>query len=170
MALKSFLSFLLLLFVCRAFSQTDNGSLTKIGDPAPSFKVEVDKGVYKDLKDYRGKLVMINFFATWCPPCAAELPRVQNDIWDKYKDNPKFALMVIGREEDWKKLDPFKAKHNYTFPILPDTDRQIFSKYATQAIPRNIIIDGDGKIVYQSIGYTEGEFKKMLILLAKKLK
>jgi peroxiredoxin len=170
MAPKSFLSFLLLLFACYVFSQTDDGSLTKIGDEAPSFKVEVDKGVFKELKDYRGKLVMINFFATWCPPCAAELPRVQKEIWDKYKANPKFALMVIGREEDWKKLDPFKAKYHYTFPILPDADRLIFGKYATQAIPRNVIIDEDGKIIYQSVGYSEEEFKMMQSLLAKKLK
>lgn len=113
---------------------------------------------------------MINFFATWCPPCRMELPRVQKEIWQKYKDNPKFTLFVFGREQGWDVILPFKDSNSYTFPILPDEGRKIFSFYATQSIPRNIVIDENGKIIYQSIGYGEKEFKTLLDLLAERLK
>jgi thiol-disulfide isomerase/thioredoxin len=112
---------------------------------------------------------MLNFFATWCPPCRQELPRVQKEIWDKYKDNPRFALMVFGREEGWDKVLPFKTSNNYTFSILPDEGRQIFGLFAKQSIPRNVILDETGKIIYQSTGYSEQEFNKLLTLLNSRL-
>ncbi|MBC8052437.1 MAG: redoxin domain-containing protein [Sphingobacteriaceae bacterium] len=171
MNLNHCLSFSLIFWVSSSFSQTDTAStLTKIGDAAPTFKIEVEKQAFKDLDEYKGKLVMLNFFATWCPPCVEELPRVQKEIWEKYKDNPKFALLVIGREQGWDKLDPYKKANNYTFPILPDRKRTIYSKYATQYIPRNVVIDEEGKIIYQSIGYSTEEFDKLLTLLKAKLK
>ncbi len=104
---------------------------------------------------------MLNFFATWCPPCRLELPRVQKEIWEKYKEHKKFSLFVFGREEGWEKLLPFQKTTGYTFPILPDVKRDIFKLYATQSIPRNVILDEKGKIIYQSTGYSEPEFNKL---------
>lgn len=154
----------------RAQMAADASDLTKVGDTAPTFDFYISKNQKNNLANYKGKIVMINFFATWCGPCAEELPRVQKDIWDKYKDNPKFALFIFGREEDWDKVLPFKEKNHYTFLMLPDVDKKIYSKYATQYIPRNVLIDENGKIIYQSIGYEEQEFNKLTKLLAKKLK
>jgi len=65
---------------------------------------------------------------------------------------------------------PFKAKNQFTFPMLPDADRKIFSLYATQSIPRTIVVDENGKIIYQSIGYDEKDFSELLNLLAARLK
>ena len=149
---------------------TDTTTHTKVGDTAPTFDFSVSKTQKANLADYKGKIVVIDFFATWCPPCRLELPRVQKEIWDKYKDNPKFALFVFGREEDWNVVLPFKEKNRYTLPILPDVGRKIFSLYATQSIPRNVVIDEDGKIIYQSIGYSEKDFAELLNLLDEKLK
>jgi|SRR5690554_873168 len=139
--------------------------LVEMGQVTPDFQFTWKDGKTEEIVDYRGKVVMINFFATWCPPCRAELPRVQEEIWDKYKDHPEFQLFVFGREEDWDVLDPFIASTGYTFPILPDLQRGIFGQFATQSIPRNVILDREGKIIYQSIGYTVPEFDKMLELL-----
>jgi peroxiredoxin len=164
---------ILLLFLAPLFSraqQTDPSTFTKVGDTAPTFNFGISKTQTVNLKDYHGKLVMLNFFATWCPPCRMELPRVEKEIWAKYKDNPKFALFVFGREEAWDVVLPFKEKFKYTFPILPDVGRKIFGLYATQSIPRNVIVDEDGKIIYQSIGYSDEEFNNLLALLDKKLK
>ena len=167
--MKSFI--LLLVFVVygnMVFSQESD--LVKIGDTVPAFTFEIEKGKKVSIADYKGKLILINLFATWCPPCRAELPKMQSEIWGKHKANPGFALFVFGREENWDVLLPFKKKFNYSFPILPDADRSIFGKFATQSIPRNILIDENGKIIYQSIGYEEKEFKKLVQLIDSKLK
>ncbi len=150
--------------------QPDTSSHTKVGDMAPGFQFSLSKNQTANLSDYKGKIVMLNFFATWCGPCRLELPRVQKEIWDKYKDNPKFALFIFGREQDWDVVLPFKAQYNYTFPMLPDVGRKIFSLYATQYIPRNVVIDESGRIIYQSMGYSEKDFSELLNLLSEKLK
>ena len=163
--------FLLLLLISGStvlFAQ-DKDSYTKPGDPAPAFSFEIEKGKTVNLSDYKGKLILINLFATWCPPCNTELPLVQAEIWDKYKGSKDFAFFVFGREEGWEKLIPYKQKKGFTFPILPDADRSIFNKFAKQSIPRNILIDRDGKIIYQSIGYEAKEFESLIKLISEKL-
>jgi thiol-disulfide isomerase/thioredoxin len=165
---------LFLILLCAPFisrAQVDDAStLTKVGDVAPSFTFSPGKDKTASLADYKGKLVLIDFWATWCPPCRLELPRVQKDIWEKYGSNPKFALLAFDREEGWDKTLPFKKQNNYTFPMIPDPKRGVYSLFAKQYIPRLVLIDGDGKIIYQSIGFDEGEFNKLLALLAEKLK
>ena len=162
-----------ILYICFAMvamGQVDNATYTKVGDQVPSFRFEQTKGQTVSIENYRGKLILINLFATWCPPCNTELPRVQKEIWEKYKDNKKFALFIFGREQDWDLLDPYKKDRGFTFPILPDKTRAIFDKFAKQSIPRNILIDENGKIIYQSIGYTEDEFNGLLKVIDDHLK
>jgi len=166
------LSALLLLCLAALISnaqQTDTTTRTKIGDLSPNFSFNITKDKVVSLSDYKGKLVVLDFFATWCPPCRQELPRVQKEIWEKYQNNSKFALFAFDREENWDKVSPFKQKHHFTFPMVPDMGRVIFSLYASQSIPRLIVIDEKGKIIYQSIGYTEKDFSELLALLADKL-
>jgi peroxiredoxin len=165
------IAFILLALLSPFFSraQFEKSTLLKIGDTAPTFDFNITKQQKANLKDYRGKIVMINFFATWCAPCRLELPHVQKEIWEKYKDNSKFALFVFGREEGWDVVLPFKEQYKYTFAILPDEGRKIFSLYAAEYIPRNIVLDEDGKIIYQSVGYGD-DFSKLLELLATRLK
>jgi peroxiredoxin len=170
--MKKIFLFLFTLFTAISVSaqSEDNGTYTKIGDESPKFSFEVEKGKTVSITDYKGKLILINLFATWCPPCNTELPLAQKEIWDKHKDNKNFAFFVFGREEGWDKLIPYKAKTGFTFPILPDLKRDIFSKFAKQSIPRNILIDENGKIIYQSIGYEEKEFQALVKLIDGKLK
>src|SRR5690606_7994733 len=144
--------------------------LVEKGATTPDFNFTWKGDRVDAIQNHRGKVVLINFFATWCPPCRQELPRVQAEIWDKCKDREDFVLFVFGREEGWDKLDPFIEQTGYTFPILPDVGRSIFALYATQSIPRNVILDRNGKVIYQSIGYSEAEFHGMLQLLEAELK
>lgn len=168
---KNILLILLLFTTCNLFGQeADLSALTKVGQGAPGFSFQITRDSVSKLENYRGKIVLINFFATWCPPCRAELPRVQSEIWDKYKGNRKFALLAFAREEGWNKVDSFKSEQGFTFPLLPDEGRKIFKLYATQSIPRNIIVDAAGKIIWQSVGYNPDEFDEMLRLLDMKLK
>jgi peroxiredoxin len=167
--MKKVLLPLVLSFIALSACAQQDGFHTTVGNTVPSFSFETVKGKKVSIADYKGKLVLINFFATWCPPCNAELPKAQKKLWDKYKDNPKFAFLVFGREEDWPKLDSFKQKKGFTFPIVPDKDRSIFSRFADNGIPRNVIVDGSGKIIFQSTGYTEEEFDKLVKFIDEKL-
>lgn len=168
--MKKIFLLLFLAFSINTFAQTsDEGSYTTVGDTAPTFTFEIEKGKTVDLADFKGKLILINLFATWCPPCNTELPLVQKQIWDKHKNDKNFQFFVFGREEGWDKLIPYKTKRGFTFPILPDVDRSIFSKFAKQSIPRNILIDQNGRIIYQSIGYEEKEFQRLVKLIDDKL-
>jgi peroxiredoxin len=165
---KILLPVLLSLITITGFAQSSFHTI--VGSKVPAFSFEIEKGKKVNISDYKGKLVWINFFATWCPPCNAELPQAQKKVWDKHKDNPKFAFFVFGREEDWEKLIPFKQNKGFTFPILPDADRSIFSKFASDGIPRNVLVDARGKIIYQSTGYSTEEFDKLVTLIDQQLK
>lgn len=151
-------------------AQDDPTTLTKVGDKAPLFTCKTIDGKTIDISKLQGKIVMINFFATWCGPCNLELPVMQKNIWDKYKNRSDFELIILGREHNEAEVSKFVKGKGFTMPFAPDPERKIFSLYATQSIPRNIIIGKDGKIIFQSIGFTPEEFKEIENLLAEKLK
>lgn len=158
-----------MMFVCVCAIHAQD-TYVKLGDTVPQFYFELEKGKPVNIADYKGKLILINLFATWCPPCNAELPEVQKRIWDSHKNDARFAFFVFGREEGWDKLNVFKEKHGFGFPILPDEDRKIFSLFASQYIPRNFLVDEQGKVIYQSIGYSPEEFQKLVALIDAHLK
>ena len=151
----------LLTFTTCIFAQ-DEFTLVKKGDTAPDFSITLENGSVKKLSDLKGKVVWVNFFATWCPPCRKELPHLDKDVYQKLKDNKNFEVLVIGREHDWATLNKFKKENNFSLPFYPDAERNVFSKYAKQNIPRNFIIDKEGKIVIASTGFKEEEFQEMI--------
>ena len=133
----------------------------KVGQSAPQFEVTQLDGKQFSLKEQRGKVVVVNFFATWCGPCVAEMPHLESQIWQKKKDK-KFAFISIGREHSTDELKPFRAKHKLTFPMAGDPKREVYGLYAEAYIPRTLLIDGEGRIVRQVVGYEEEEFKALL--------
>ncbi len=151
-------------------AQDDPSTLTRVGDKAPQFSCKSVDGKVVDMSKLQGKIVMINFFATWCGPCMLELPVLQKNIWDKYKNRSDFELIILGREHNETEVSNFVKTKGFTMPFAPDPERKIFSLFATQSIPRNVIVGKDGKIIFQSIGFTPEEFKEIEALLAEKLK
>lgn len=143
-------------------------TLTKVGEDAPAFECTTLDGKTVDLKSLRGKVVLVNFFATWCGPCMAEMPHLEKEVWQKFKDK-NFAMVAIGREHENKELGDFPKKRQVTFPVAGDPKRKIYSRFATQSIPRNYVIDANGKIAFQSVGYAEPEFAKMIEVIRKEL-
>ena len=160
--------FFLVSIAFQSFSQ-DEFTLVKEGDVAPGFVIKTLDGETRLLSELQGKVVWLNFFATWCPPCRKELPHLQK-VYEKLRDNENFEVFVIGREHTQEELKKFREEQNFTLPFVPDPDRVIFSKYANQNIPRNFIIDKNGRIAVASIGYKEDEFNEIVSKVEKLLK
>jgi len=161
----SLLTIILLLFSIMMNAQ-DEYTFVKEGQKAPDFTISMKNGQTKSLSDLEGKVVWINFFATWCPPCRKELPHLQEAVYEEFKNRNDFEVLVIGREHSWEEVNKFKADNNYSLPFYPDLKREIFSKYAKQNIPRNFVIDKDGNIVVASTGYNKEDFEKIISKVA----
>lgn len=140
----------------------------KVGEQAPLFEITTLDGRKFSLKEQQGKVVLVNFFATWCGPCLVEMPHLEKEIWQKYKDR-KFAMIALGREHTNDELKLFQQKYKFTFPMAGDVKREVFSRYAEAYIPRSVLLDGRGRIVAQVVGFEEGEFKALLKTLEAEL-
>lgn len=145
----------------------DHKFLVKVGDTAPDFEMTMPDGSKMKLSDLRGKVVMLQFTASWCGVCRKEMPFIESDIWQKYKDNSNFALYGIDRDEPAATVLAFAKKTGVTYPIGLDPDANIFGLYAEKdaGITRNVIIDKDGKIVMLTRLYDPEEFKEMVALI-----
>ncbi len=142
----------------------DWGYLVKVGDIAPDFTMELTNGEKVTLSSYRGKVVMLQFTASWCGVCRKEMPFIEKDIWQKNKENDQFALWAIDRDEPLQTVVDFAKETGITYPIGLDPNADIFAKYADRkaGITRNVIIDKDGKIVMLTRLYDEAEFALMV--------
>ncbi len=148
----------------------DDGNVLVVGDTVPDFVISTtEDGQTINFSDYKGKVVLVNIFATWCGPCKKELPLVESNIWEKYKDSTDFALCVFGRGHNWKQINKFKKKNLYDLPMYPDRKEKIFKIFASGYIPRNYIVDKNGKIAYVSVGFTKKDFEEMVSVLNKLL-
>jgi len=152
---------LLFLIPVLALSQDEKEStLTAVGQMVPDFQLTTIAGEQFDIQRMKGRTVLINFFATWCAPCMAEMPHLQKEIWEKFKSD-SFVVIAVGREQSAKDLSKFNAEKGFTFLMAADPKREVYSKFAKAYIPRNCLIDKTGKIVYQSIGFNKDEFEEL---------
>jgi peroxiredoxin len=169
--MKHFLISLSIIFIFSNFlsAQEDYKYKTNIGESVPDFEFTTTDGDKFNISDLKGNVVLINFFATWCPPCIKEFPKLQSEVWEKLKDE-NFKLIAIGREHSMEEVTKFKNDKKVLFPIAPDPERTIYSLFADQNIPRNYLLDAQGKIIYQEVGYTEEEFNSLVELIEKTIK
>ena len=162
---KQILLLAAVLFSVYAFSQAadDRGYLVKTGDAAPDFSMKLTDGKTVKLSDLKGKIVMLQFTASWCGVCRKEMPFIERDIWQKHKANPNFALLAIDRDEPLETVLKFVESTKITYPIGLDPRADIFTLYAERnaGITRNVIIDKTGKIVLLTRLYNEEEFAQM---------
>lgn len=157
----------MLMFAAAASGQ--DGSKLKKGDPAPNFTVKMLDGSVVNIADLKGKVVVINFWATWCQPCRAELSRVDSEIVDRFaKDD--LVFIAISRGETRDKVENFRRMTNYKFRMGLDTDSDIFNKFADNSIPRNYIIGRDGRIAGVHMGYSNELFHELISDIDKTLK
>jgi peroxiredoxin len=112
------------------------------------------------LRDLQGKVVLVNFWATWCPPCRKEMPDLQA-LYDKYKAQG-FLVLAIS-DEDPVKVSPFIAERKISYPVLLDPGRKVNEAFVVEGIPKSFVYDRSGKLVAQSIDMrTRSQFQQML--------
>ncbi len=163
---KDVVTALLLAAVAAAFyflvirGQTFVPELAKVGDPAPEFTLATLQGPSVSLSDYRGKVVLLNFWATWCPPCIWEMPSMET-IYQRFKGR-QFEILAVSIDKKGEDVvRPFVADYGITFPILLDPDSEVYKRYGLTGVPESFIIDKDGTVLQKIIGarqWTEQEW------------
>lgn len=154
-------------------AQADStGYIVRIGEMAPDFTITLTDGKQVTLSSLRGKVVKLQFTASWCGVCRKEMPFIEKDIWLKHKDNADFALIGIDRDEPLEKVLAFAKSTGVTYPLGLDPGADIFAKYALRdaGITRNVLIDREGKIVKLTRLYNEEEFASLVQQINEMLK
>jgi peroxiredoxin len=150
----------------------DYGYTVKIGQQVPDFSMTTTAGKTVRMADLRGKVVMLQFTASWCSVCRKEMPHIEAEIWLKYKQNPEFALYGIDLDEPRETVEKFAGQIPITYPLALDPKGGIFCRFAEKeaGVTRNVIVDKNGKIVYMTRLYKEEEFQEMKKVIAALLK
>ena len=122
----------------------------EIGDRAPDFNLAADDGSGFSLGDYQGKLVLLNFWATWCPPCVQEMPSL-NALHERFQDR---GLVVLGVsvDEDQQAYQQFVERLGIVFPTVLDPARQVSNRYGTLKYPETYLINREGVVIRKYIG------------------
>lgn len=136
------------------------------GDQAPGFTLPLLAGGEASLADYRGKVVLVNVWATWCGPCRTEMPDMER-FYQSLKGQPFEILAVSVDDRGAQDVAPFVQELGITFPILLDPDKIIESLYSTSRVPESFIIDKNGVVRRRVIGPLQrGDYEEMRKLLA----
>ena len=150
--------------------EVNETSIVKLYQKAPEFSFQTADKKTITTSDYKDKIILVNFFATWCEPCMKEMPYLQKEVWNKLKDNPNFVLLSFGRDHSQEEIDKFIEKKKYSFPIYADKGKLVYNQFASKYIPRNYLIDRNGTVIYTSFGFTTEEFDKLKKVLSELLK
>ena len=117
---------------------------------APDFELSDIDGVVHKLSAYRGTVVVVNFWATWCPPCREEMPSMQR-AWERIQDEDIVMLAIdVGEDEDT--IFTFTADYPVEFPLLLDQDSSVIQRWPVRGLPTTFVVDPEGRIVYRAIG------------------
>lgn len=154
-----------------AVEADSTGYIVKVGQMAPDFTITLTDGKQVKLSTLQGKVVMLQFTASWCGVCRKEMPFIEKDIWLKHKNNPNFMLIGIDRDEPLDKVLAFMKSTGVTYPMGLDQGADIFAKYALRqsGITRNVLIGRDGKILKLTRLYNEEEFESLVQAIDKEL-
>ncbi|MFQ6066609.1 MAG: TlpA family protein disulfide reductase [bacterium] len=117
---------------------------------APDFTLENLEGSAVSLKDFEGKVVFLNFWATWCGPCREEMPSMEK-LWQRFKEKA-FVILAVDLREKKEEISSFMKDYGLTFPVLLDSRGEVGSIYAVRAIPTTYLIDSQGRIVGKALG------------------
>lgn len=161
MRIITLLTVFVFLFSTITAAEPEKSEIIIKGNKIPAFSLTSSSGEEITADKLKDKTTLIVFFATWCKPCLEELPHIQKQIWEKYKNNSNFKLIVIGRGHDNEELKVFMKEKGFNFPFAGDKDKSIFGKFAIQYIPRSYLIDKNGIVIMNTVGYEEATFEEL---------
>ncbi len=148
----------------------DEGYVVKVGDEAPDFTIRETGGKSYQLSSLRGKVVMLQFTASWCSVCLSEMPHIEKEIWQPKKDA---GLVVIGidRDEPVETVQRFQKKSGVTYPLALDPGAEIFGLFAQKdaGVTRNVIVGRSGKIIFLTRLFKREEFEQMKKVIVAEL-
>jgi len=141
----------------------DYGYIVKIGQQMPDIEMTLTDGAKVTTADLKGKVVMLQFTASWCGVCRREMPHIEKEIWQKHKNKSDFTLIGIDMDEPLETVRKFAKDMKITYPLALDPGGEIFYTFAAKGagVTRNVIIDRSGKIVYMTRLFKEEEFNEM---------
>lgn len=155
------------------FSQSDStrGYKVKVGDQAPQFSFSLLDGTPVSNETLKGKVVVLQFTASWCSVCRKEMPHLEKEVWQRFK-NEDFVLIGIDLKEKPEKVKRFIEKMKVTYPIGIDVDGSNFENFTLPkaGVTRNIVLDKNGKIIFLSRLYEVKEFQHMIEVIDAELK
>ncbi len=142
------------------------------GQHAPDFSTKVYGGGDFSLSALKGKVVMLQFTASWCGICRREMPFIEKDIWQKHKDNENFVLAAVDLKEGDDKIAKMIEATGITYPVLYDLEAHIFDLFSLHGagVTRNVLIDKDGTIVMRTRRFEEAEFAELVAKIDELLK
>ena len=137
----------------------------QVGDPAPDWNLQDPSGKEHKLSDYQGKIVLLDFWATWCGPCKKGMPGIQA-LHEEYGDRIQIFGMVFW--DDVESAAAYMKEMEYTYTILLEAD-QLETVYGIEAIPRYYLIGPDGRIIYRQEGWAQFVDEEIKEIIAKEL-
>ncbi len=140
------------------------GFIVEIGQQIPEIEFKLTDGTTIKTSDLKGKVMMLQFTASWCSVCRKEMPHIEKDIWLKHKNNQDFALFGVDMDEPLDKVKKFAKDMEITYPMALDPGAKIFYTFASKSagITRNVIINKNGKIIYMTRLFKQDEFDEMI--------
>ncbi len=150
----------------------DYGYLVRPGQQVPDFKMVLTNGKNVKMSDLKGRVVMLQFTASWCGVCRKEMPHIEKEIWAKYRNHQEFALVGIDLDEPVEKVVKFGKDVGITYPLALDPGGKIFYTFAEKGagVTRNVIIDKTGKIIFLTRLFKEEEFNQMKKVIDQAIK
>jgi len=136
-------------------------------EEAEDFTLKTLKGGTVGLKDYRGRLIFLNFWATWCGPCRAEMPSMQR-LWEEFKEED-FVILAIDIQEESKLVSSFMNERGLSFPVLLDEKGKVARSYGIRGIPTTFFLNPEGEIIGKAVGARDWDSEESFELIRELL-
>jgi peroxiredoxin len=147
----------------QAQNNLNRGYKVKVGDQAPEIDLKLLDGQKINNENIEGKVVVFQFTASWCSVCIKEMPHLEKEVWQRFKDDD-FILIGVDLMEDLEVVKAFISKTEVTYPFAIDNDGSFFESFTLPkaGVTRNIVIDQEGRISFLTRLYDEKEFAQMI--------
>jgi len=175
MIFKKYLLLAVLSFIfiaCNSPKEQENrGYISAIGDEVPNIEFQLIDGNTITLKALKGKVVVLQFTASWCSVCRKEMPHLEKEVWQRFKED-EFILIGVDYDEPLETVIKFQEDMGTTYPMSLDPNADIFSIFAHKksGVTRNVVIDQNGKIAFQTRLFDQKEFEEMINKIDELLK